>query len=572
MFAFSFAVLVGVLSAVSAEKNMVRMEPSVNQFDSSRWIRETRMNTDDVYVNAVFVMKHDEGRLAAFEKQLLDLSTPSSSNYGKWLKHDSIIQQIAPSEDSVKVITDYITSFGITNADVRVSRLRDMIHVKIPVKVANQMFNTEFAMFRSVVERRALLPRITSPYYLPEHIAAKVAIVDDIMRFPSIRQSLRTLGAEDGNGSDAEFAACGTKCNGYTTPSVLEKAYSFSAMTKATTGNSVSVAEFQYQYWDQGDLSAFSSACGVSVDVDVTIGGNNENICANLGGCVEALLDIEYIGAITSPVPLTVIYSPTYSLLDWVDQVIAMDEPPLVHSVSYGNDEIQQTSVEYMESCNTQFMVAGTMGLSILFASGDQGVWGRSGVGAKYNPDFPAASPYVTAVGGTNFAVKSVIGEESAWSCGGGGFSDTFPQPSWQADVVQAYLAKAAAQGVLPTSALFNATGRAYPDVAALGGQTNPYCVATSGGSKFGGVAGTSASCPVVAGIFTQLNDVRLKAGLPSLGWLNPFIYANPQCFNDVTDGSMNNCNAGTSGFAALTGWDPATGFGTPNFKCLSAL
>jgi len=572
MLLFSFAVLLAI-SAVMAEKNMVRMEPSVNHFTSSKWTRETRINTDDIFVNAVFVMKHCPFKMEKFEKQLLDLSTPSSTNYGKWLKHDAIIDQIAPSEESVKIVTEYVSSFGLATENVRVSRLRDMIHVKMPVKVANAMFNTEFAMFRSVVDRNALLPRITAPYFLPDHVAAKVSLVDDIMRFPSIREPMiSTTNQEVAVTGDDEFSSCGAKCSTFTTPDVLEKAYNFNKMSSATTGNSVSVAEFQYQYWDTKDLSAFSKACDVTVDVDTTIGGNTEAICSKVGGCVEALLDIEYIGAITNPVPLTVIYSPTYSLLDWVDQVIAMDEPPLVHSVSYGNDEVQQTSTEYMESCNTQFQVAGTMGLSILFASGDQGVWGRSGVGSTYHPDFPAASPYVTAVGGTNFATKSVIGEESAWDCGGGGFSDTFATPSWQADVVSTYLTNAAAAGVLPSSTLFNSTGRAYPDVAALGGQTNPYCVSTSGGSKFGGVAGTSASCPVVAGIFTQLNDQRLAAGQPSLGWLNPLIYANPTCFNDVTDGSMNNCNKGTTGFAAIAGWDPATGFGSPNFECLKAL
>lgn len=256
------------------------------------------------------------------------------------------------------------------------------------------------------------------------------------------------------------------------------------------------------------------------------------------------------------------------SLLDWVDQVLEMDEPPLVHSVSYGNDEVQQTSAAYMEECNTQFMAAGAMGLSILFASGDQGVWGRSGVGKTFHPDFPAASPYVTAVGGTDFASKSTIGEESAWSCGGGGFSDTFAMPDWQADAVTSYLTKAAAQGVLPDASLFNSSGRAYPDVAALGGQVNPYCVAYSGGS-FGGVSGTSASCPVVAGIFAQLNNDRLAAGMSSLGWLNPFIYSNPTCFNDVSDGSTNNCYRNSDGFAAIAGWDAATGFGSPNYECL---
>ena len=52
-----------------------------------------------------------------------------------------------------------------------------------------------------------------------------------------------------------------------------------------------------------------------------------------------------------------------------------------------------------------------------MFASGDQGVWGRTGAGKgqTFHPDFPAGSPYVTAVGGTDFAKKSTIGEETTW-------------------------------------------------------------------------------------------------------------------------------------------------------------
>ena len=71
---------------------------------------------------------------------------------------------------------------------------------------------------------------------------------------------------------------------------------------------------------------------------------------------------------------------------------------PPVHSVSYGNDEAQQTGRAYMDSVNTAFAKLSATGVTILFAAGDQGVWGREGVGTKYHPDFPAGSPYVTAV------------------------------------------------------------------------------------------------------------------------------------------------------------------------------
>ena len=565
---FASVLLLAAVALASVQAELVQMEPSVTTFSSKNWLKQERFE-EDATVKAIFVMKSCPKKIAAFEATLLDRSSPKSKNYGKWLSLEEIQAMRSPDEDKVAAVLKYVESFGAT---ARVSKLRDMIHVEVPVSKANEMLNTEFALYRSVLSPRVALPRINKPYFLPAEVAQYVSLVDDIMRFPAVRtpMQLETAGLFDDDG-DSAFDSCGSKCSGYTTPEVLQQAYGYPTLTNFTTGNSMCVAEFQYQYWDQEDLDAFSSACGVAEAIEDTIGGNNPDICTNLGGCIEALLDIEYIEAVANPIPLTVWYSGTFSLLDWVNSIIEMADPPLMNSVSYGNDEVQQVSDEYMDECNTQFMTAGTMGLSLLFASGDQGVWGRSGVGTTFHPDFPAGSPYITAVGGTNFLEKSTIGEETAWDCGGGGFSDTFAMPSWQSEFVEAYLTNAAAAGILPDSSLFNATGRAYPDVSALGGQTNPYCVSYKGGS-FTGVAGTSASCPVVAGVFAQLNDVRLAAGLPSLGWLNPFIYENGQCFNDVNDGSMNNCIKGTEGFATMDGWDPATGWGTPNYPCLEAL
>ena len=209
--------------------------------------------------------------------------------------------------------------------------------------------------------------------------------------------------------------------------------------------------------------------------------------------------------------------------------------------------------------------------VSILFASGDQGVWGRTGKGAVYNPDFPASSPYVTSVGGTNFKQMSVIGEESTWNCGGGGFSNQFGIPDFQASDVASYLKTAGRSNLLPDSAVYNSTGRAYPDIAALAGATNEYCISTHGGDRLTGVAGTSAATPVAAAVFAQLNNERSLAGKAALGWLNPFIYQNGGCFNDVNDQSRNGCSASMDdGFAAIGGWDPATGLGTPDYECLS--
>ena len=84
------------------------------------------------------------------------------------------------------------------------------------------------------------------------------------------------------------------------------------------------------------------------------------------------------------------------------------------------------------------------------------------------------------------------------------------------------------------------------------------------------GVAGTSAACPVFAGVVAKLNEIRLggKGNGKPLGFLNPWLYeiakTHPTAFNDVTSG-VNDMGTG-KGFAAGQGWDPATGLGTPNF------
>ena len=564
MLAVQILVLVVILTVAFAER--VTLEAGTHLESPLHWARESLDSSSEV--SAVFVMNKCEKKMKELEAKLYDLSTPSSANYGKWLSKDEIVETyLGVSDERLDTVVNFLKEAGVKN--VRVSELKDKIFVKMPVHLAETVLETKFALFRSKDRAHVVLPRITQPYSLPENIARYVALVDDITRFPTVAAPLRMpMPTADVGASSTDFQ-CGTSCSGSTTPAVIGAAYGMTyPIASAAAGNGVAVAEFQGQYYDQADITNFDTACNANSEVDVTIGGNTATSCA-AGACTEALLDIEYLGAMTTPVPLTVIYTNAYSLQTWIDTVIALPSPfPWVHSVSYGNDEVQQTSVAYMNTVNAQFMAAGAMGLSILVASGDQGVWGRTGVkrGNTFHPDFPGDSPYVTTVGGTNFVTKSVIGAESAWDCGGGGFSNVFSQPSFQSDVVNAYLDGGAAS-ILPPSSHFNATGRGYPDVSALGGQTNPYCVGNGG--QLEGVWGTSAACPVVASVFTQLNNIRLAAGKPSLGWLNPFIYSNTDCFNDVTSG-MNNCNTGTQGFTAVPGWDAATGNGSPNYICLS--
>ena len=90
-------------------------------------------------------------------------------------------------------------------------------------------------------------------------------------------------------------------------------------------------------------------------------------------------------------------------------------------------------------------------------------------------------------------------------------------------------------------------------------------------------VGGTSASTPAFAGLVSLMNEARAQAGKKPLGFLNPFIYQNADCFTDITKGT-NAIGRGNGpiayGFAAAPGWDPATVSAGPggDFSCVTTI
>jgi len=208
----------------------------------------------------------------------------------------------------------------------------------------------------------------------------------------------------------------------------------------------------------------------------------------------------------------------------------------------------------------------------VLIASGDNGV-GCDKDKCRFLDDYPAESKFVTAVGATAF-INANSGPEMAVNypdsfTSGGGFSWLFEQPAYQTSAVQHYLSTAP---TLPPATSYNASGRATPDVSALGSEE--FQVIVKGNTI--SVGGTSASTPTFGSIVTLLNDIRLNKGLPTLGFLNPLLYQiaakNSSAFFDVTVGNNYwpcKCSPNINGFDCGAGWDPATGLGTPNYEVL---
>lgn len=319
------------------------------------------------------------------------------------------------------------------------------------------------------------------------------------------------------------------------------------------------------------------------------------------GSSGEANLDQQYVAAISSDMPVTEFITgglgqlvpdgnaPTQAdntnepFLEFAMGLLAMDNAQIPNSisVSYGENEQEIPPAYATQVCN-MFAQLGARGKTILIASGDSGVGdfcqANDGTNAtRFQPQFPAACPYVTAVGGT-----SGIAPETAQFFSSGGFSNMFARPAYQDAVVSTYLSTTVGTNF---SGLFNTTGRGFPDVAT---QAVNFRIIDAG--RDSAVQGTSAAAPTFNGMVALLNTARIQAGLPTMGFMNPFLYsANVSAnaaMNDITTGTSTGCNGlarfqgqpngspvvQNAGWAAAVGWDAVTGLGTPDFGKLLAI
>jgi subtilase family serine protease len=190
-------------------------------------------------------------------------------------------------------------------------------------------------------------------------------------------------------------------------------------------------------------------------------------------------------------------------------------------SNSYGGGESGSTS--YESAYNHP-------GAAITVSSGDSG----------YGVQFPAASPHVTAVGGTSLtrASNSRGWAETVWSGAGSGCSSVYAKPSWQTDGLCARRTVADVSAVADPS-----TG-----VAVYG----PVNRVRSGWMVFGG---TSVAAPLIAGVYGVNGSATTYGQDP---------YAHLSALYDVTSGSNGSCG-GTYLCTGAVGYDGPSGLGTPN-------
>jgi tripeptidyl-peptidase-1 len=483
---------------------------------------------------------------AALERKFWTVSDPQHSDYQNYLTLEQVSDLVRPSQEKVDALLAWFQSHGIV--DWNTVPNGDAYTIKATVQKVEAMLNVALEKFASSHDANMHIVRSRAVYSLPRSLRNIISVVAGISNFPSprqIRQQKLKRGAD-------QF--------GFVTPSVVQRELGIPVGTVGTNSNNLqAVAQFLEQYYSPSDLSSFQQQMNVPVQPVAKVIGNNQ---VNNPG-TEASLDIEYIMSTGRGVPTWFIYTYGRALgqepfVVWATNLNALPSIPWVNTISYGDYE-NSISTTYMDRLDVELMKLATRGSSILFSSGDDGC-GCNSACSKFVSNWPASSPYVTAVGGV------YGGRNQGWvadTISSGGFSSYYARPSYQNNAVAAYFSSMS--GNLPASSYFNSTNRAVPDIAAY--SENVVVVVGNGDTIVGG---TSCASPMMGGFFSLINDRLFNSGKKSLGFLNQLLYSTyasqPNIVMKVTSG--NNADSCCPGFNAnpAGGWCPISGLGVPDF------
>jgi kumamolisin len=331
------------------------------------------------------------------------------------------------------------------------------------------------------------------------------------------------------------------------TPPQIAALYDFPSGVDGT-GETIAIVELGGGY-SASDFAAYCSQLGVpqaQVEV-VSVDGATSNPGADQDADTEVMLDIEVAGTIAHGARVVAYFAPNtdQGFIDAVSTAVHdTTYVPSVISISWGDAESNWTS-QAMTALDNACAAAAAMGVTVCVASGDSG--SSDGVSdGQPHADFPASSPHALGCGGTTITAKNgAISAETAWSDSGGGVSDVFALPSWQAS----------AKVPAPSNP---SGGRGVPDVCADADPDSGYSVRVDGSTIV--VGGTSAVAPLWAGLIALMNQ---QLGT-SVGFINAKIYdlagypRSPGPLQDITSGS-------NGAYSAAVGWDPVTGLGRPD-------
>jgi subtilase family serine protease len=489
----------------------------------------------------------------ALTNLLQRLYDPASTAFHQYLTPEQFTARFGPTEADYEAVLQFARSNGLAVAGTYSHR--ELVDVSATVSDIEKAFHITLRTYRHPTEERE--------FYAPDvepSIEAGVPILsisglnDYCLPHPGAHRRSGMGPADTSNGSGPSGSLRGKD---------FRNAYAH-GVTLNGSGQYVGLVEFDGYY--ASDITKYENQCGLpNVPIsNVMLSGSSGYPDNNTNYVMEASLDIEMVIAMAPGLSRLYVFEGNNF------------ETVLSSMVTYS--EIKQFSASWVgfgfnASDDSFFQQMAAQGQTFFQASGD---------GCAYTQPItgPCDSAYVTSVGGTTLTMGSTgtnYGSEQVWNSGfqtpgwnlngnytngtthggywgsGGGVSGSYPIPDWQ-------------QGLNLTAVGGSATMRNIPDVALT---ANEIWVTYFNGLSGVDIEGTSVAAPLWAGFTALVNQQTAAEGRPTVGFLNPALYAigksalYSSCFNDITNGD-DTWPESPSKYHAAKGYDLCTGWGTP--------
>ena len=577
--------------------------------DAGRMPANARLNGMSIVFNRSAAQQADLEALLAAQQD------PSSPLFHHWLSPEEFGARFGMRQTDLDKVQTWLEQQGFSVDSV--ARARNMIRFSGTVGQVELAFQTQMHYYKANGETHFAPATLLS---VPNAVAPTIEAVRNMSDFRPRPMHVSPRRAFTSSQSGSVYFA----------PGDIAVAYDIKALYSAgIDGTGQSIAIVGQSAVKVSDIEAFQAAAGLPkkdpVMVLVPGSGNSAFLSGDQG---ESDLDIEWAGAIAKGATINFVYtgnSNTFNAFDSIAYAIDEKIAPII-SISYGACEtaLQGFSLE------TIFQQAAAQGQSVLAASGDQGSTACSGDtqnGITQAQEFalavnyPASSPYVTGVGGTELTAANSVSTNSTYWSGkastdtltsaktyipeivwndnstqfglgstGGGASALFAKPTWQKGVPG--IPNDSKRDV-PDVALYSSAG--FPGYLFCTSDTSDWnttqaplqvasCNSGFRDSATGDLTvagGTSFATPIFAGMLALINQKQQWTA--GQGLANPTLYKvasdstkYASAFHDVTQGN-NNCNAGatycgttTGGFTAGAGYDQVTGLGSVDLANLA--
>jgi hypothetical protein len=563
------------------------------------------------------VFRRSATQQAALEALLAAQQDPASSLYHRWLTPESFAARFGVADSDIVAAESWLISHGFHIDNV--ARSRDRITFSGTAAQVQAAFGAELHHYRAEGELHfAPASDLTLPAELAS-VTAAVLHLSDFRPEPNVKAMA---------GARPDFTSYTTQAH-YLGPNDVRTMYD--VVNDASTnsyyyGSGQGLAVVGQSFVNKSSIGAFQGGLTQYTAISPVLVPGSGVEAISPGDESESEIDLEYASGIAQNANIFFIFvgaNQNYSVMDALSFAITQRIAPVV-SISYGICETLLSPSD-LNQYNALFEEASSQGQTLIASSGDtgstacalysstQGVTPAEQQALSVN--FPASSPNVTAVGGTQMAPGTFTAGSSpywlsagtfdltpsllsyvpevAWNegsashgmaAGGGGTSAYFPRPAWQSaypgmpagtfrllpDIaLQSSIASPGFLVCTSDPAMLSGEGQTSGCVEGLLGNNDKYTLA----------GGTSFAAPIFAGFVALLNQAENASGQ---GNINPELYSlatsSSSVFHDITSGTnacvegATNCgSAGESAYAATAGYDEATGLGSIDVKALIA-